>query len=204
MTDFNKIIYKIRSGELILWVGSGFSSLAGYPTGSQLANIIKEKLNPSEKQYFENKYNLDEVAEEFVLIRSREELISLLSEVFKEAPKNLMYHKMVSEIPQIQTIITTNYDKSFEHTYGNDIFPVISDKDFPAIPRNKVSLVTAQSIVNGAPMSAARIPSKTGKPFFFPVEMYALILQKACAPIAFLKVPDIFCCSFIILISLSA
>ncbi|WP_048042047.1 hypothetical protein, partial [Methanosarcina mazei] len=34
------------------------------------------------------------------------------------------------------------------------------------------NLVTAQSIVNGAPMSAARIPSKTGKPFFFPVEMY--------------------------------
>jgi len=140
MNDFNKIINKIRRDELILWVGSGFSSFAGYPTGSKLANIIKEKLNPSEKQYFENKYNLDEVAEEFVLIRSREELVSLLSEVFKEVPENLMYHKIVSEIPQIQTIITTNYDKSFEHTYGNDIFPIISDKDFPAIPRNKVSL----------------------------------------------------------------
>ncbi|KKG06671.1 hypothetical protein, partial [Methanosarcina mazei] len=35
-----------------------------------------------------------------------------------------------------------------------------------------IKIVTAQSIVNGAPMSAARIPSKTGKPFFFPVEMY--------------------------------
>lgn len=140
MNDFDKVITKIRSGELILWVGSGFSSLAGYPTGSQLANIIKEKLNPNEKQYFENKYNLDEVAEEFVLIRSREVLASLLSEVLKEVPKSLMYHKMVSEIPQIQTIITTNYDKSFEYAYGNGIFPITSDKDFPTIPRNKVSL----------------------------------------------------------------
>ncbi|WP_048036576.1 hypothetical protein, partial [Methanosarcina mazei] len=42
-----------------------------------------------------------------------------------------------------------------------------------AIIKNKTKHVTAQSIVNGAPMSAARIPSKTGKPFFFPVEMYA-------------------------------
>jgi hypothetical protein len=31
--------------------------------------------------------------------------------------------------------------------------------------------VTAQSIVSGAPLSAARIPSRTGKPFFRTVEM---------------------------------
>jgi hypothetical protein len=140
MNELEEIIQKIRRSELILWVGSGFSSLAGYPTGSKLVSIIKEELNPSEKQYFEKKFNLDEVAEEFVQIRSRKELISILHEVFKKEPTNLMYHKMVSEIPQIQTIITTNYDKSFEHTYRNDIFPIISDEDFPAIPRNKISL----------------------------------------------------------------
>lgn len=140
MDDFDEIISKMRRGEIILWVGSGFSSLAGYPTGSQLVNIIKEKLNPSEKQYFEKKDNLDEVAEEFVQLRSRKELKSILLEVFKKVPTNLKYHKLVSEIPQIQTIITTNYDKSFEYAYGSDIFPIISDKDFPSFPRNKISL----------------------------------------------------------------
>jgi hypothetical protein len=114
MDDFDEIISKIRRGEIILWVGSGFSSLAGYPNGSQLVSIIKEKLIPSEKQYFEKKDNLDEVADEFVQLRSRKELESILLEVFKKVPTNLKYHKLVSEIPQIQTIITTNYDKSFD------------------------------------------------------------------------------------------
>ena len=141
MDDFDKIISKIRRGEIILWIGSGFSSLAGYPTGSQLVQIIKDELNFDEKQYFKNNSHLDEVADEFVQLRSRKELESILSKIFKEMPQNLMYHKIVSEIPQIEKIITTNYDKSFEYAYGNDIFPIISDKNFSAIPRNKVSLL---------------------------------------------------------------
>lgn len=141
MDDFDKIISKIRHGEIILWIGSGFSSLAGYPTGSQLVKIIKDNLNPDEKQYFDNKSHLDEVAEEFIQLRSRKELEFILSNVFKKVPANLMYHKMISEIPQIEKIITTNYDKSFEYAYGSDIFPIISDMNFSAIPRNKVSLL---------------------------------------------------------------
>ena len=54
-------------------------------------------------------------------------------------------------------------------------------------------MVTIQGIVNGAPLSAARILSKIGNPFFLLVEIYALILQKAPAPCMTLKVPDIFC-----------
>lgn len=140
MIEFEEIIQKIRHGEVILWIGSGFSKIAGYPTGSELANLIKKKLNPNEKKYFKNKFSLDEVAEEFVQMRSRKELISILNDVFKKKPINLTYHRMVSEIPQIQTIITTNYDKSFEPTYKTDISTIISDKDIPAAARNKVHL----------------------------------------------------------------
>ena len=140
MDDFDEIISKMRRGELILWVGSGFSNLAGYPTGSQLTKTIKDKLNPDEKQYFDNKFNFDEVAEEFVQLRSRKELEFIIHEVFKQVPTDLTHHKMISEIPQLQIIITTNYDKSFEYTYKNDIFPIIRDKDFPTITRNKISL----------------------------------------------------------------
>ncbi|MDD3246056.1 MAG: SIR2 family protein [Methanosarcina sp.] len=140
MSGFDEVISKIRCGELILWVGSGFSKSAGYPTGSELANIIKDKLNPDEKQYFEKKFNLDDVTEEFVQMRSRKELISVLDEVFKKEPIDLTLHEMVSKIPQIQTIITTNYDKSFERAYRNDIFTIISDQEVPASIRNKVNL----------------------------------------------------------------
>ena len=140
MNELEEIIPKIRHGEFILWVGSGFSISAGYPTGSELANIIKNKLNNNEKQYFENKSNLDDVAEEFVRMRSREELISILNEVFNKEPTNLILHKTVSKIPQIRYIITTNYDKSFEHAYGSEIFPLINDKDIPFSVGNKVNL----------------------------------------------------------------
>jgi hypothetical protein len=140
MIEFEDIIQKTRRGEVILWIGSGFSKIAGYPTGNELANLIKEKLNRNEKKYFKKKFSLDEVAEEFVQMRSREELISILNDVFKKEPINLMYHRMISEIPQIRTIITTNYDKSFELTYKTDISTIISDKDIPAAARNKVHL----------------------------------------------------------------
>jgi len=56
----------------------------------------------------------------------------------------------------------------------------------------------------GAPLSAAKIASMTFKLFFLTVDMYALILQKATAPSMLRKVPEIFCCSFIILMSRSA
>ncbi|WP_440954512.1 SIR2 family protein [Methanosarcina sp. Mfa9] len=140
MSELDETISKIRCGEVILWVGSGFSKLAGYPSGSELARIIKNKLRRNEKQYVKNRFNLDDVTEEFVQIRSREELISILNEVFKKEPTNLMLHEMVSKIPQIQTIITTNYDKSFELAYGTDIFTILNDKDVPTSVGNKVNL----------------------------------------------------------------
>jgi hypothetical protein len=73
-------------------------------------------------------------------MRSRKELISVLDKVFKKEPTNLTLHETVSKISQIQTIITTNYDKSFERAYRNDIFTIISDKEVPASIRNKVNL----------------------------------------------------------------
>jgi len=57
---------------------------------------------------------------------------------------------------------------------------------------------------SGAPLSTAKIASITFMPFFLIEDMYALILQKATAPSMLLKVPEIFCCSFIILMSRSA
>ena len=72
------------------------------------------------------------------------------------------------------------------------------------VMKNSKKKVTIQGIFSGAPLSAARIASKTCNPFFLIVEIYVLILQKASAPCMVLKVPDIFCCNFIILMSLSA
>lgn len=140
MNEFEEVIQKIRRGELILWVGSGFSKFAGYPTGSQLADIIKKKLNHKEKKHLKTKFNLDDVTEEFVQMRSRKELISILQEVFKKKPTKLTLHETISQIPQIQTIITTNYDKTFELVYGSDVSTFINDKDISASFKNKVAL----------------------------------------------------------------
>lgn len=140
MNEFEEIIQKIRRGELILWIGSGFSNFAGYPTGNILARRIKNKLDPKERKLLKNKFDLDDVTEEFVQMRSREELMSILNRVFKKKPKNLTLHEAVSKIPQIQTIITTNYDKTFELVYGNDALTFVKDEDVSASSKNKVAL----------------------------------------------------------------
>jgi len=82
MNHLDEVISKIRKGEVVLWAGSGLSLYAGYPTSQKLVGVIKNRLHKEEKQYFEDKYELSRVAEEFVRIRDndRSEIIKILKE----------------------------------------------------------------------------------------------------------------------------
>ncbi|WP_048198630.1 SIR2 family NAD-dependent protein deacylase [Methanocella arvoryzae] len=124
----NNLIEKIRNREIILWVGSGLSFVAGYPSAKRLGAIIKEHVTPEQLKHFDDK-ELDGIAEEYVQIYSREKLINILSDVFQKEPNIIDYHKMISEIPQIEVIVTTNYDKLFEMAYANNILKIVTDSD---------------------------------------------------------------------------
>lgn len=123
-----ELIEQIREGNIVLWVGAGFSHIAGYPSGKELGQIIKNKAKPEHQIFFENK-ELDGIAEEFAQLYSRRELEQILIDVFSEEPKNVDIFKTITDIPQIETIITTNYDRTFEKVYGKNITKIVLDND---------------------------------------------------------------------------
>jgi len=122
-----------------LWAGSGFSKYTGHPDGKQLAEIIKENVQDSDRKYFEDKQQLIDVAQEFSEFYGSERLIEILKNTFNEEPTSLQYHQMIVQIPQITHIVTTNYDHLFERAYGEKICPIVKDQDIPkSITRDKV------------------------------------------------------------------
>ena len=138
MDPLYELINQIRAGNVVLWAGSGFSKYTGYPDGKQLAEIIKENVQDSDRKYFEDKQQLIDVAQEFSEFYGSERLIEILKNAFNEEPTSLQYHQMIEQIPQITHIVTTNYDHLFERAYGDKICPIVKEQDIPkSIMRDK-------------------------------------------------------------------
>jgi len=140
--NLNNLVSDIRERRVVLWVGSGFSHYAGYPTGTELAEIIKSHASDTEIQYLEKVHRLDEVAQEFVSLKgSRDELLEILQDTFKKDPTSTEYHAMIALLPHFKQIITTNYDTLFEQVYGTGINVIATDEQIRrAVARNKVNL----------------------------------------------------------------
>ena len=67
---------------------------------------------------------------------------------------DLYIHNSLKNIPQIQTIITTNFDDLFEKAYGNDIEVIIRDE----------SIATAFSLINSDKVKLFKIHSDFTNP----------------------------------------
>ena len=126
---FENLINQVRRGEVIFWVGSGFSKTSGFLLGRELVDIIKKNVNDSDIPFFDNKNSLDDVSEEFVQIYNREKLEGILIDEFGKEPGTLEYQQQIGKIPQITKIITTNYDTCFERAYGDKLCKIILEKD---------------------------------------------------------------------------
>ncbi|MBU3200302.1 SIR2 family protein [Clostridium estertheticum] len=141
----SRLIKKIRNGEVTLWSGAGMSLYAGVPSGNKLAEAIIKSAEPSEREILEyRRSSLQDVAEEFVQMRngSKTELISIVKELIDIDYKDKHVHEALAGIPQIKTIITTNYDYLFEEAYGrNKIDVIVNSKSIPVAQKNnKVKL----------------------------------------------------------------
>lgn len=138
---FEDLINKIRKGEVIFWIGSGFSKTSGFLLGSELVDRIKENVNESDIQFIQNKNSLDEVSEEFIQLYSRKKLEDLLIAEFGKKPQSLHFQELIQKIPQVTKIITTNYDTCFEQTYGDKICKILIDTDIVKCSKiNKVNI----------------------------------------------------------------
>ena len=153
MHNYEKLLNKIRNNEVVLWVGAGFSKYAGVPMGAELVQKIKSSATQSEKELLSHYNTLPEVAEEFVKMRNNKktELFSIIKNALQVDinVSDLYVHNSLKNIPQIQTIITTNFDDLFERAYGNDIEVIIRDESiataFSSINSDKVKLFKIHS-----------------------------------------------------------
>lgn len=153
MHNYEKLLNKIRNNEVVLWAGAGFSKYAGVPMGAELVQKIKSSATPSEKELLSHYNTLPEVAEEFVKMRNNKktELFSIIKNALQVNinVSDLYVHNSLKNIPQIQTIITTNFDDLFERVYGNDIEVIIRDESiataFSSINSDKVKLFKIHS-----------------------------------------------------------
>lgn len=101
---------------------------AGYPSGAAFCDIICDaaKSETDREILSRQKATLMNIAMEFEQLYSRNELIGLVSTYFDKAPTvNLHTHYLCTQIPQIDTIITTNYDHLFEYVYGDKLSTIV-------------------------------------------------------------------------------
>ena len=139
-TMIRHLIDKIRIGKVILWVGAGFSGYAGIPSGNQLMEQLIA--TSGQREYLEGlqEKTLNNIAEEYVQLHGRQELLKVVKKEIDIHPADISLHLKLKEIPQINTVITTNYDKLFEIAYGESIFSIVRNTGLPMIERNKVKI----------------------------------------------------------------
>ena len=128
----------IREEEVLLFAGAGFSMYAGYPSGKELAKKMHNKLTPNQQDEIELTSNLLQVAEDIYNLKngSKNFLIEILKKEFHKEPSNTETHDILAKIPQIKTVITTNYDDLFERTNKN-LEVIRRSSDYPIIDPKK-------------------------------------------------------------------
>ena len=123
----------IRQEKVILWVGSGFSSYAGYPSSSYLRNIIIEKLRRSGDAPELQSDSLKEAADHYVAVNGRDSLIDILREYYGAAPQRSEVHEKLALINSIKYIITTNYDPLLEFAYQEKMEKITHEDELPLL-----------------------------------------------------------------------
>lgn len=113
-----RIFELIRKEEAALFVGAGMSLYAGYPSGAKLAEILFNNLTSDLQEQVDFTTNLPKLSEDIYYLKggNKNYLIENLKNEFQKEPISTETHQLLAKIPQIKTIITTNYDTLFETT----------------------------------------------------------------------------------------
>ncbi len=108
----NRVFELIRKGEVVLFCGAGMSVYAGYPSGKELAKMIYADMTDAERDSVDQNLVLPDLVEEYINLRlgKRNALLELCKRTFLKDPTSCHVHEIVGRIPQLKSIITTNYD----------------------------------------------------------------------------------------------
>jgi len=143
----SRVVSEIRGHNAILWAGSGLSLYAGYPSGKSMSEIILNSAKSDSDMSILKKHinSLMDISNEYSQLYSRKELMELIKLNFDMSPTTMpITHYLITKIPQIRTIITTNYDHLFEMVYGDEITACIGT-DFKKTVKGKVDLFKIHS-----------------------------------------------------------
>lgn len=132
-TQFKKIAYYIRRKRVALFLGAGFSIKAGAPRVSALKKCLLDGLTSEEKQDLTNNSSLQSISQRYITFKSRNLLIECLAKCFNFIPLDLTDHNDLTQIPQIKTIFTTNYDTLIENTYNGKCNIIVDNSDLADI-----------------------------------------------------------------------
>lgn len=133
----------IRNEEVIVWAGAGLSMSAGYPSGNQLCEILIDNLSKSEKELINNNLLLPDLTEEIFRIKGNNKnlIIRVLNKVFLDSKqKTTEMHDKIALIPHFKTIITTNYDKLLESSFGDKARLILTSSQIPYFEKNKTEI----------------------------------------------------------------
>ena len=114
------IVENIRNKETVLFIGSGFSRLAGFPSAAGIASYLSRKLAGDGKwvdPMIAGKLN--QVAELFSLTYGRPRLIDEVEALLRTSPQDEISpsHRLLASLVKhgfVKTIVTTNYDTLIE------------------------------------------------------------------------------------------
>lgn len=116
---FDYLIKLVREEKVSLFIGAGFSIKANAPSVGKLKERILSELDLQGQENHKDD-SLAELTNFFVedfCCGSRNQLISVLKEIFTFTPTCMDDHKMLATIPHFKTIFTTNYDTLLEDSY---------------------------------------------------------------------------------------
>ncbi len=138
--DYIKVLTdNIRKANVVLFLGSGFSLKAGGPRSSDLVDAIKSKMTHEQISSLSG-VQLEYIASEYEQMYDRNSLLNIIEEKMNFSRVNMSNHIMLTQIPHIRTIITTNYDTLIEEAYGDNCYVVRTSSDCVNLPSNKIKL----------------------------------------------------------------
>lgn len=142
---FEKILELYMKDKLVLWAGAGLSMEAGFPSSTELSQILLSKLTDEEKR--DVKEDLLSVSDHYVHLNKKDQLIEILKKVFEMKGKESESHEIIQKMTFFKTIISTNYDKLFE-SYIPGIQIIKSAKSLSRSKSNSRKLIKIHGDLN--------------------------------------------------------
>lgn len=148
MEPLNQVLESIRRGQVVLFLGSGFSLKAGAPSSRKLVEAIKSKMTDAElmdewgeiRGEEKGEVSLSKVSGVYERLYDRERLLAIVEDAMHFKTDNLEDHRNLTLIPHFQTIITTNYDTLLEDTYGDECYVIRTASDCINKPTDKTCI----------------------------------------------------------------